>query len=186
MRSGVEILKMWDDLGIDYKFKHLIFYSGNALRASEVMYYAELMGLYKISLYDGGWYDWSSNPNNAFQLGPSNDSESISFENFSTTTPTPLSSTDMKTSSAKTTTLSNLVSTPSTSVYKSSQNVHTNKFNPFETTKQSRPQTTRNASDLFYKNQFDQVTAKTVNSGSKQTNLNSNLYLFIAIVCLFL
>ena len=191
MRSGVEILKMWDDLGIDYKFKHLIFYSGNALRASEVMYYAELMGLYKISLYDGGWYDWSSNPNNAFQLGPSNDNESISFENFPTTTPTPLNSTDKQTSSAKPITSSNLVTTPGTSSLNTNkpsqnQNNNTNKFNPFETTKQNRPQTTRNASDLFYKHQFDQVTATNANSGSKQTRLNLNLCLFIIILCLFL
>ncbi len=60
MRSGLEILKMWDDLDIDYKRKHLIFYSGNGWRASEVMYYAELMGLQKVSIYDGGWYDWST------------------------------------------------------------------------------------------------------------------------------
>jgi len=60
MRSGLEILKMWDDLDIDYKRKHLIFYSGNGWRASEVMYYAELMGLHRVSMYDGGWYDWST------------------------------------------------------------------------------------------------------------------------------
>lgn len=60
MRSGLEILKMWDDLEIDYKNKHLIFYCGNGWRSSEVMYYAELMGLRKISMYDGGWYDWST------------------------------------------------------------------------------------------------------------------------------
>ena len=51
---------MWEDLDIDYKKKHLIFYCGNGWRSSEVMYYAELMGLYRISLYDGGWYDWST------------------------------------------------------------------------------------------------------------------------------
>ena len=60
MRSGLEILNMWDDLDIDYKNKHLIFYCGTGWRAAEVMYYAELMGLNKVSLYDGGWYEWSS------------------------------------------------------------------------------------------------------------------------------
>lgn len=73
MRSGVELLKMWDQLGIDYKFKHLIFYCGNGWRASEVMFYAELMGLYRISMYDGGWYDWSSNLNNTVMLGLPNE-----------------------------------------------------------------------------------------------------------------
>lgn len=69
MRSGYEILRMWDDLGIDYKNKHLIFYCGNGWRSSEVMFYAELMGLYRISFYDGGWLDWTSNKNNSIQIG---------------------------------------------------------------------------------------------------------------------
>lgn len=60
MRSGLEILKMWDNLDIDYKNKHLIFYCGTGWRAAEVMYYAELMGLNRISLYDGGWFEWSA------------------------------------------------------------------------------------------------------------------------------
>jgi 3-mercaptopyruvate sulfurtransferase SseA len=67
MRSGVEILRMWDELGIDYRYKHLIFYCSDGWRSSEVMYYAELMGLYRISLYSGGWIDWSSNPINSIE-----------------------------------------------------------------------------------------------------------------------
>ena len=67
MRSGVEILRMWDELGIDYRYKHLIFYCANGWRSAEVMYYAELMGLYRISLYDGGWLDWSSNTANPIE-----------------------------------------------------------------------------------------------------------------------
>lgn len=81
MRSGYEILKMWDSLGIDYKNKHLIFYCGNGWRSSEVMFYAELMGLYRISFYDGGWYDWTSNKNNSIQLGLLNETLLISYEN---------------------------------------------------------------------------------------------------------
>jgi 3-mercaptopyruvate sulfurtransferase SseA len=80
MRSGAEILKMWDELGIDYKTKHIIFYCSDGWRSSEVIFYAELMGLYKISLYEGGWLEWSNNPNNSVQIGPSADTESISFE----------------------------------------------------------------------------------------------------------
>lgn len=93
MRSGTEILKMWDELGIDYKFKHIIFYSGNGWRASEVMFYAELMGLYRISVYDGGWYEWSHNPNNSIQIGPNKDSDSLPLgtkESTSTTTGQPI------------------------------------------------------------------------------------------------
>ena len=101
MRSGTEILKMWDELGIDYKFKHIIFYSGNGWRASEVMFYAELMGLYRISVYDGGWYEWSHNPNNSIQIGPNKDSDSLPLgtkESTSTTTgqPVDLASTTLK------------------------------------------------------------------------------------------
>ncbi len=80
MRSGYEILKMWDELGIDYKNKHLIFYCGNGWRSSEVIFYAELMGLYRISFYDGGWYDWTRNKNNAIQIGNKYNS-TIVFEN---------------------------------------------------------------------------------------------------------
>ena len=86
MRSGTEILKMWDELGIDYKYKHLIFYSGNGWRASEVMFYAELMGLYRISSYDAGWFEWSNNPNNSIQIGPNRDSDSLALDSTTTTT----------------------------------------------------------------------------------------------------
>ena len=60
MRAGPEILRMWDDLGIEYRTKHLIFYCDNGWRSSEVLFYAELMGLYRISMYDRGWLDWSA------------------------------------------------------------------------------------------------------------------------------
>lgn len=79
MRSGVELLKMWDQLGIDYKYKHLVFYCGNGWRASEVMFYAELMGLYRISMYDGGWWDWTANGNNSVALGPTSLNMSLEF-----------------------------------------------------------------------------------------------------------
>lgn len=79
MRSGVELLKMWDQLGIDYKYKHLVFYCGNGWRASEVMFYAELMGLYRISMYDGGWWDWTASGNNSVALGPTSLNMSLEF-----------------------------------------------------------------------------------------------------------
>lgn len=79
MRSGVELLKMWEQLGIDYKFKHLVFYCGNGWRASEVMFYAELMGLYRISMYDGGWWDWTSTGNNSIALGPTSLNMTLEF-----------------------------------------------------------------------------------------------------------
>jgi molybdopterin synthase sulfurtransferase len=80
MRSGAEILKMWDELSIDYKHKHLIFYCSDGLRSAEVMFYAELMGLYKISLYDGGWREWSSNPKNLIESGPNSETDVVVYE----------------------------------------------------------------------------------------------------------
>lgn len=61
MRPYNEILKMWDDLQIDTD-KKIAFYCGTGWRASEVLFYAYAMGLNKVSLYDGGWKEWSENP----------------------------------------------------------------------------------------------------------------------------
>ena len=69
MRSSDDIRAMWTQLGIDYKNKHLIFYCGNGWRAGEVLIYAEIMGLTRISLYDGGWYEWTSLANNTIEKG---------------------------------------------------------------------------------------------------------------------
>lgn len=69
LRSPADIRRMWDELGVDYKSKHLIFYCGSGWRAAEVLFYADLMGLEKVSMFDGGWYEWSSNPNNTFEIG---------------------------------------------------------------------------------------------------------------------
>jgi 3-mercaptopyruvate sulfurtransferase SseA len=69
MRSANDIRKMWSQLGIDFLNKHLIFYCGSGWRAAEVLIYAEIMGLKKVSLYDGGWYEWSSSVNNTIENG---------------------------------------------------------------------------------------------------------------------
>ncbi|WP_319200384.1 rhodanese-like domain-containing protein [uncultured Ilyobacter sp.] len=61
MRPYNEILKMWEDLKIDTD-KNIAFYCGTGWRASEVLFYAYVMGLDKVSLYDGGWKEWSENP----------------------------------------------------------------------------------------------------------------------------
>lgn len=61
MRPYNEIAKMWDELKIDTD-KSLAFYCGTGWRASEVLFYAHIMGADKVSLYDGGWKEWSENP----------------------------------------------------------------------------------------------------------------------------
>jgi molybdopterin synthase sulfurtransferase len=68
MRNGSEILMMWKKDGIDPD-KKLAFYCGTGWRAAEVLFYADVMGLKHISLYDGGWNEWSMNPSNPVETG---------------------------------------------------------------------------------------------------------------------
>lgn len=46
------------------------FYCGTGWRASEAFFYAYVMGWKNISVYDGGWYEWSSKPSDPIALGP--------------------------------------------------------------------------------------------------------------------
>jgi molybdopterin synthase sulfurtransferase len=68
MRNGNEILAMWKKSGID-PTKQLTFYCGTGWRASEVLFYADVMGLKHIAEYDGGWNEWSMNPANPVETG---------------------------------------------------------------------------------------------------------------------
>lgn len=68
MRSANEILAMWKKSGIDPN-KQLTFYCGTGWRASEVLFYADVMGLKHIAEYDGGWNEWSMNPANPIETG---------------------------------------------------------------------------------------------------------------------
>ena len=77
MKPAADILKMWDELGIDYKNKHLIFYCGTGWRAAECLIYAEVIGLKRVSLYDGGWFEWTSFPGNKIEKGVPPDGELI-------------------------------------------------------------------------------------------------------------
>lgn len=63
MKNSKEILKMWKDYGI-YPENRLSFYCGTGWRAAEVLWYADVIGLENISLYDGGWNEWSGNTGN--------------------------------------------------------------------------------------------------------------------------
>jgi len=45
-----------------------MFFCGTGWRAAEVLWYADVMGLGNISLYDGGWNEWSGNTGN--EAGP--------------------------------------------------------------------------------------------------------------------
>jgi thiosulfate/3-mercaptopyruvate sulfurtransferase len=45
------------------------FYCGTGWRGSEAFYNAWLMGFPRISVYDGGWYEWSNDPGNPTETG---------------------------------------------------------------------------------------------------------------------
>ena len=56
---------LWNKNGIYNNLNCLnIFYCGTGWRASETLFYAYLMNWKKITLYDGGWYEWSNFNNN--------------------------------------------------------------------------------------------------------------------------
>ncbi len=49
--------------------KYLAFYCGTGWRGSEAWFNAWLMGWPKVSVYDGGWFEWSNDQDNAFETG---------------------------------------------------------------------------------------------------------------------
>jgi molybdopterin synthase sulfurtransferase len=49
--------------------KHLAFYCGTGWRGSEAWFNAWLMGWPRVSVYDGGWLEWSNDPNNPIETG---------------------------------------------------------------------------------------------------------------------
>ncbi|MBL7211592.1 MAG: hypothetical protein ISS61_04320 [Desulfobacteraceae bacterium] len=69
-RSYTEVQKIWNDLKITPD-KEPVFYCGGGWRSSIGFFYAYLMGFNKIRNYDGGFYEWSWNPNNPISMGMS-------------------------------------------------------------------------------------------------------------------
>lgn len=63
MRNKDEIIAMWKEWGITPE-QRLSFFCGTGWRAAEVLIYADVMGVKNISLYDGGWNEWSGNTGN--------------------------------------------------------------------------------------------------------------------------
>jgi thiosulfate/3-mercaptopyruvate sulfurtransferase len=73
MRPYPEIAANWEQAGITPD-KLVAFYCGTGWRASETWFYAYLMGWDRIAVYDGGWFEWSSNPaNNPMETGDPTD-----------------------------------------------------------------------------------------------------------------
>jgi thiosulfate/3-mercaptopyruvate sulfurtransferase len=69
MREYPEITANWADAGITAD-KWVAFYCGTGWRASETWFYAYLQGWERIAVYDGGWFEWSADPeNNPIEIG---------------------------------------------------------------------------------------------------------------------
>lgn len=68
MREFQEIEATWKEGGISPD-KHLAFYCGTGWRGSEAFWNAWLMGWPKISVYDGGWFEWCNDPENPIETG---------------------------------------------------------------------------------------------------------------------
>ena len=67
-REFHEIAEIWEEAGITPE-KHLAFYCGTGWRGSEAFYNAWLMGWPRVSVFDGGWFEWSNDPENPNETG---------------------------------------------------------------------------------------------------------------------
>ena len=70
IREYHEVAAIWKEAGITPD-KHLAFYCGTGWRGSEAFYNAWLMGWPRVSVFDGGWFEWSNDPENPFETGMS-------------------------------------------------------------------------------------------------------------------
>jgi thiosulfate/3-mercaptopyruvate sulfurtransferase len=71
VREAQEVAAIWKEVGITPN-KHLAFYCGTGWRGSEAWFNAWLMGWPRVSVFDGGWFEWSKDPKNPFETGISN------------------------------------------------------------------------------------------------------------------
>ncbi|MCW8331143.1 sulfurtransferase [Photobacterium sp. SDRW27] len=68
MISADIIESFWQDWGIN-QTQNVSFYCGTGWRASETFFYAYVMGWKNISVFDGGWFEWSGDPANPSSTG---------------------------------------------------------------------------------------------------------------------
>ena len=68
MRNYIEITRIWDEWGI-HPENNIATFCGTGWRAAEVNFDFYVLGWPHISLYDGGWCEWSNDPSNPVQFG---------------------------------------------------------------------------------------------------------------------
>jgi len=68
LRDCFEITDLWQERGITAS-KKIAFYCGTGWRASEAFLCAYLLGWQNISVYDGGWLEWSAQEDNPIEVG---------------------------------------------------------------------------------------------------------------------
>lgn len=68
MREYPEVARTWKEGGIT-PGKHIAFYCGTGWRGSEAFLNAWLMDWPRVSVYDGGWYEWCNDPSNPIEKG---------------------------------------------------------------------------------------------------------------------
>lgn len=68
MREYQEVAASWAEAGLGPE-KRVAFYCGTGWRGSEAFMNAYLMGWPRVAVYDGGWYEWSSDPANPVDSG---------------------------------------------------------------------------------------------------------------------
>jgi len=67
-REYHEIETSWKRIGVTPD-KHNAFYCGTGWRGSEAFFNAWLMEWPRVSVYDGGWFEWSNDPSNPIETG---------------------------------------------------------------------------------------------------------------------
>jgi 3-mercaptopyruvate sulfurtransferase SseA len=68
LRDCFEIADLWRERGLAAS-KKVAFYCGTGWRASEAFLCAYLLGWQNITVYDGGWLEWSAQENNPIEMG---------------------------------------------------------------------------------------------------------------------
>lgn len=68
MREYGEIERNWLDAGLS-RDRRTAFYCGTGWRASEAFFCTHLLGWDRIAVFDGGWMEWSSDPDNPVATG---------------------------------------------------------------------------------------------------------------------